>query len=316
MFSQKSTKVLVIVACISVCLAVITVFLQSPKGTLQFEDTQFAIADSGSVNKIILFQKGKSVVLSQNNGIWKANGTFLAEKTLVENLKNLVYKVQIRKLVSKDLLPKLQQLLQTEATELCYYNGEKLLKKVKFIADSKELVGMIDGYKIPYFIDFPVLGKVPFSNIIAADVQNWRSRAIFISQPSTINQLKVTYFDSTKYSFEINRGTSKFEIKNMLNADSAKIMAYLELYKEVTIRRYCADNEQYKKDSLLKITPTFSIDLLDKFNEKSNAILIYYANNQKTDIYGLVGKSKELCVIKPRVFEYLLQKRYFFEAKK
>ncbi len=313
---DKLTKNLAIVAAISIVLALITIYLQSPKGTLVADENQFSIADSGSVNKIVLQQKGKSIVLALDNGIWKVDNLYKVEDLFISNIKNLMYKSQMRKPVNKEILPQIEKLMLSEATECSFYNADQLLKKVKYVADSKDLVGLIDGFKNPYFIDFPLEGKVQIANLLVVDTQNWRSRTIFSSSLSTIESLKVSYFDSTMYNFKINRSTSKFLIEGMPQADSTKIMAYLDLYKNVAIRRFCSVDENFKKDSLLKIKPTFEIELKDKFNEKSNKITIYYALNQKSDIYGLVGLANDLCVIRPRVFEYLLQKRYFFESKK
>lgn len=311
----KFSKNLSIIAFLSVFLAAFVYYIQSPKGTLQSEETQFAISDSGTVNKIIIKQKLKILTLTKSENDWKTNQGFVAEGLFIENLKNLMYKSTIKKPISKEILQKIKEILIAEASEISYFENNTLLKKVRYISDSQELIGLIDGFSNPYFIDFQVVGKVPFANLISADEQNWRDRTIFSSSISTIETLNVIYNDSSKYSFSIERGKNSFAILGMPKADSAKILAYLDLYKSVQIRRYCSDNEQIKKDSLLKIRPTFVIELKDKFKNKSNVIAIYYALNQKTDIYGLLNDKKELCVIKPRVFEYLLQKRYFFESK-
>jgi hypothetical protein len=143
----------------------------------------------------------------------------------------------------------------------------------------------------------------------------WKDKTLFNSRIADINYLKVSYKNKPNDGFEIKRGLNKFSISEIPKYDSLKLLSYLDLYRKVEVFTYDIQNKKNISDSLSKLQPDFMIELTDKIPEKSNSISIYYQSKQNGQIYAFVGKNNDLAIIKPRIFEYLLQKRSFFEKK-
>lgn len=199
-------------------------------------------------------------------------------------------------------------------TTISVLDNDKLLTKFCILFDSENTFALKDGYSKPFVLN-ENLNQNTKAAIEIVDKNSWKNTIVFSSNLNSIESITVQYTDSAEQNFTIYRGKFRFQIQEIANADSAKISAYLKLYENIAIKRYATTSELYKKDSLLKLKPTFIIKLVDKSEQKSNNIAIFYTNRQNPPIYGLVGLQKELCIIKPRLFEYLLQKRSFFETK-
>lgn len=310
----KLTKLLFLITSISVVLAVLSLINTSKKGTLDSEETNFAVADSSKISGILIEHNGKKIKLILENNKWKTAENVSIDDYLMYNFLDFITKTTVKKPIANEDEIQIKKQISENGISITVLKSDEVLSKFNLLFEEENTIAYKDGFSKPYILN-ENLSETTKNALEIADLNCWKNTVIFSSKPNTIERLSVIYTDSVDQDFTIKRGKFQFEIENMNNMDSLKTSAYLKLYEKIDIKRFCIESEQYKKDSLLKTTPTFLISLNDKFKEKSNSIAIYYVNGQKPPIYGLVGTKNELCVIKPRVFEYLLQKRSFFQQK-
>lgn len=310
----KQTKLLFLITAISAVLAVLSLINTSKKGTLDSEETTFAVIDSSKISAILIENKGKKIKLILENNKWKTAENVSIDADLMSNFLDFITKTTVKKPIANEDEIQTKKQISENGISITVLKANQILSKFNLLFEVENTVAYKDGFSKPYILN-ENLSETTKNALEITELNCWKNTVIFSSKPNTIERLSVSYTDSVDQNFIIKRGKFQFEIENMKNIDSLKTSAYLKLYEKIDIKRFCIESEQYKKDSLLKSKPTFVISLTDKFIEKSNSIDIFYVNGQKPPIFGLVGTQKVLCVIKPRVFEYLLQKRSFFQQK-
>ncbi|MFN0048065.1 MAG: hypothetical protein ACKVOU_02955 [Cytophagales bacterium] len=313
----KSTKILIFITLVLLVWASIAVFQSSKKDTLISEDNEFAIGDSGVVTKIILKQKSVEIQLSSPFGNWVINNSMSADDEKISNLLACVYRMQIKRPVYKEQMNLALNYLKANGLDVSYWGADGLLKKFKigYIGGSEqELVALMEGFQTPYVVQVPGF-EGNMAKLFDVKIESWKSRLLFSSQTSGIEKLTVQFSYYPENGFQIIKKGNKHAVIEVPNSDSTRLYSYLQLYENVAIKEWLGSSKKELKDSLSKQTAAFEILLEDRKPAKSSKIKIFFNEGQKGNIYGLVGTENELCIIKTSIFEYLLQKRSFFERK-
>jgi len=313
----KSTKILSIIVLILAIYAGFALFKGDKTDTLAVEDAQFAIADSGTVTKIILkTNQNPELEFTKPFENWLINNSIQADDEKMFNLIQFVYKARVKRPVYKEKIEMSVNQLKSKGLKVNYMGEKGVLKSFwlgYFGGVEDELVAMMDGFQTPYIVQLPGFSG-SLAQLFKPEIEAWKTRLIFSSKISYIENLKVSFNYYPKNSFEIEKMGNKHSVQDLPKADSMRLYSYLQLFEQVAIKEWIANFA--KKDSLLNQNPAFEINLTDRNPKKSNNIMIYFDDKQKGNIYGLVGEKQDLCIIKPTIFEYLLQKRSFFEGKK
>jgi len=125
----KSTKILLSIALILSVLAYISLNKGNKKDTIESEDAQFAVVDSGSVDKIELMTKSGTVSLINTNGTWLVGNSYKADLNKLAQLFTFIYKVQASKPVYKELESKVNSQIRTGGIAINAYARNELIKQ-------------------------------------------------------------------------------------------------------------------------------------------------------------------------------------------
>lgn len=309
----KSTRFLSLSAAILLVIAYFSVNQGNKKSSIDSDDAKFSFTDTLSISKIILKNKSSSLELNRNLNIWFTKNQLKTHREYIKELMTIIQSIEARKIVYKDMESSVIKKMKANGVNFDIYSGAENIKNYTFLIDSSGIFAqMPDGDLFECSINN--------DNSNLSFIQNlnehfWKDKTLFNSRIADINYLKVSYKNKPNDGFEIKRGLNKFSISEIPKYDSLKLLSYLDLYRKVEVFTYDIQNKKNISDSLSKLQPDFMIELTDKIPEKSNSISIYYQSKQNGQIYAFVGKNNDLAIIKPRIFEYLLQKRSFFEKK-
>jgi len=314
----NSTKILSLITLVLAIWAGFALLRGGKTDTLVSEDSLFAVADSGLVSKIIFQSSGEpDITLTKPFESWMINNMVAADDEKMFNLIQFVYKARVKRPVFKEQIEWSINQLKSNGLKVNYLGQNGLLKSfwAAYLGGTEdELVVLMDGFQTPYIVQIPGFAG-SLAQLFKPQIEDWKSRLIFASTMGNIENIKVSFNYYPQNSFEISKEDNRYKLKDFLQADSLRLYSYLQLFENVTIKAWLRKNTA-KKDSLLAQRPAFEVKLTDRNPKKSNQILIYFNDKQKGNIYGLVGEKQELCIIKPSIFEYLLQKRSFFQGKK
>ncbi len=315
----QSTKLLSIITLILAIWAGFALYKSGKTNTLASEDAQFAVSDSGTVSKIVLkTQDNNELTISKSIDKWLVNNSINADDEKITNLLNFVYKAQVKRPVYKEQVGSIIEQLKSNGLKINYLSEKGFIKSfwvINIEGQREEVIALMDGFQIPYVVQVPGFNG-DLSQIFKPEPQDWKTRILFSSKAQAIESLKVNFDKSELNSFEIVKSGNRHLVKEVEKADSLRLYSYLQLYESVTIKEWLKTSNNKLRDSLLTQAPAFEISLTDKNPTKSNTIKIYFNDGQKGNIYGLAGPKNEPCIIRTSIFEYLLQKRSFFEPKK
>ena len=313
----KSTKILLVIAVVLGIGAFFAYRKGNTGNTIQSEENLYAVLDSGRVNKIVLKHKEKEILLEQKNGIWVVNNNFTADHIKLSALLNFIYKVRIKRPVYKEHVPLVAGRLKKNGITVSSFTDGQLIKQYTLLPDTTDqsaVYAISDEGGVPYSLTFSA--EEGANELFSVTPEDWRSKMVFSSNVKSIKVLEVTFTKTPSESYRIESGFGGFSIVNMPRFDSLRLFSYLDLYKDVKIKAFISENKQKIKDSLLLSSPAFTISLEDRNPQKSNTIKIYFKEGQQSKIMALMGPEDQPVYIRPSIFEYLLQKRSFFERKK
>jgi hypothetical protein len=314
----KSTQLLLLSTFLLSVITVIVLQKNNLKNTLDTEDSMFALSDSGSVTKIELaYQTEKLVLELLNDKTWQVNGLYQADADQINQIIKFLSKVEVKRSVYKEESLQVNDALEKNSYQLTLSDENGTLKKyylTKNEADYTTLFAKMDGFQTSYLLQMPGFDG-NLGSFLNTNALEWKNRVLFDSKIRDIEQIKISFYQNLSDGYTILRDKNRFLIKEVDKADSLRLYSFLQLFEKVKVAAFLPPTFQQQKDSLSKIEPTFGIELKDIRQAKWNQIQIFYQPNQKTKIFAFVGANKELVVIKPSIFEYILQKRSFFEKK-
>lgn len=274
---MKFNKITLIILVVLAGLA-IYVYTQQGSGTIRQELSDFAVADTASIDKIFLANKdGDQILLDRTNGEWTLNGEFKPRKDLLKVLLETIAKVEVKAPVAKSAHNNIVRQLAGRSTKVEIYTNGKL-HKVYFVGGStKENLGtymLLDDSSVPFITHiagFPGYLTPRYTTVLT----DWRDTEIFAQSLATISQVAMHYYELPAQSFIINRnGSNQYQVligeeKNPIDdLDSIEVRRYLLNFKNL---RYEAIDVRpnIAKDSVFAGMPFFSLSLTDTDGKKT-----------------------------------------------
>jgi len=309
------------------------VFLTKSKGTLS-KDSNFAIKNINSVNKIALYANNTKVILAKSNKQWKVNKKYLVRPKAIDAFLKVLNRIDILSPVSHAHEMNVRKLLNDNSVFVKIYKNNRILKSYylsipssmnqkSYISkeiDSDIYVARISAYS----------GNI--ASLFVIDENYWRNKIVFNYKPQQIKKVSVNIPSKPKSSFEItNYNDGSFSIKaldktvHISNFDVEKAAHYLTNFHNINFTKI-AKLSAHKQDSILTSPIFYSlsledingdiqrIDIYKKFNnfnsEKNNLESVYDANIA----YACLNNSNEIVEIKYFNIELLLKELEYFLA--
>lgn len=308
----------------------------SSNTTLNSAENNFAVADTASIQKIFIADKGdKEIILERKpEGYWMVNNRYKARPgsmaILLETIKRIRPQYPVARAahnnVIKNLATKARKVeIYTSATEApaktYYVGGTTLDRKGNFM--------LMEGAEQPYAVHIP--GFVGyFSGRFILNEEDWRDRTVFSYRPEEIKSITLTYPTEPEKSFHLAAlGEQKFglfklnenETQQPIALKPAAALNYLQAYRFLACEAFNSDFTQ--KDSLLQ-QPKKNILTVEKQNGEKKSIDIYYmpvnkrsktqfdssGNRVLFDVdryYAIMNEGKDYILIQNYVFGKVLK---------
>ena len=264
---------------ILIVLAVGTYFLVINKswGTLDADETAFAVDDTAAIGKILIADmQGKKVVLERQKNLWIVNGKFPVRNDYMEMLLSTIKRVTINYPVPETAMNTVVKEMASHNKKVEIYDKKGKLMKAYFVGGpSLDALGtymLMEKAKTPYVTAIPgFLGVL--DTRYSTDEQVIRSLTIYNFRLNEIKEVSVTYTEKPDSSFTIGvLGPDSFKIKNLKSEiypasilDKERLHAYLNLFRFINAEAFV--NDLAKKDTILDTPPFVTITLTDRQNQ-------------------------------------------------
>lgn len=334
---KKQNIIILIIVLILAVLVYILKEKEKIKGTLNKDESSFAIPDTENITKIIIIdpQGKKAVLMRESASKWRVNNKYECRKDAIDILLQTLNTMTVKSPVSIAEKKTVEKRLAVNSKKVMIFkNNKKEPSKVFYVGghtlDQKGTYMQIEGAKNPYILE--IRGFYGFlSTRFFTDEYLWRNNRIYANKPNKIKEIKVIHNENKQKSFTIKQiEPYKFKLYNFKNEeitvfDSSKVQEYLLHFKLINGEQYI--NAPKKVDSLNSSIPLYVIIIKD---DNSVTKIRAYRKEVKegtTDIdgiplkydvdrmYAIINEQKEVMIIQYFVFDNITKPVDFFLLK-
>ena len=281
---------------------------KAPTSSLNTLDTQFALADSASVNRIVL---GKNTFTKQESGAWRINDSYAVDDRRMVDLLTILQRIGIKRPASDADKAAVQAAITQEGlmAQFSDESGEQA-REFKMVERNGETFAIL-GSADPYIIHTPGV-DINLAEWLTAPEATWRDRRVIYTTWRTLKKLEVKYWNDTNNSFQISFDNNFYNVSGVDKLDSTAVYDYLVQFQEFRAANFVVNRPQLA-DSLTQKAPLCTITVEDLYEDRNNSLLIY--PTEEEIIYGVLAKNKEVVQLAPRVLQSVMVGRDRFRKK-
>jgi hypothetical protein len=288
---KKKGLILTILIIVLATLAMFAMNLVRNSGKSDTELLEFAIADTASIDKVIIHDAYANTfeIKREKGQKWTdKDGNCIVQEpvyTILETIKNIEFKGYVPKAAREDV----KRRMAASSIKVEIFSNGKWAKTWYVGYSTQDHYGTHMLLETPSEkSDLPVIMKVRGLNGIIeprffADSRRWSCTEIFTLQKDDIREVEVKHYDVPERSFTIKNNGNTYEISNngkpLENVDTSMIVRYLNNYRKI---HYEFDNfelNDQQVDSLRKSQPFCSL----KVTQKDGTISLLKLHHLKGD---------------------------------
>jgi hypothetical protein len=337
-------KSIYFIAAVSI-LAIITtwVLIKERNSSIRKELKDFAIADTASVTRIFLADKGGHKVLLQrkNENVWVLNHSEKARQDGVVMLLSTLKNLSVRTRVSKTAYNNTLKALSQNGIKCEIYTNDTLSphKTIYVGGSTQDILGtfmMLENSNAPFVVEIPGFNGY-LTPRFSVNVSDWRDRMVFAIGMDYIKTIEINYPSIPEQSFIINNEQNIFSVvspsgNTITSLDTIGLNTYLSFFSKLGFESWDKELSKVQKDSLLMQSPLAIISVTDLSGAKKEAILYRKAVNKfslaqydeegnpliydRDRLYALINGGQDLVVIQYFVFGKILKQLKDFDLTK
>jgi hypothetical protein len=299
--------------------AILALLKKNSSGTVSREDSNFAVRDTASIDKIFIANKnGKRFLFKRvSRTWWTLNDTLMVAPTIMQTLLETIHDVDLKRLCTEAEKPNVLKSMATNHDKVEIFVEGKLFR-------SYYVGGVADEYMGNYFMmtdsDNPVVAHIPgFEGYLSVryyvDPYLWRSTQLFTGTPKTVTTMIVTD-PARNQRTQIEKTPSGYRVDGVAETDQGRVSTYLDPLTTIHCVNFLPFTEKADVDSIARQVPIARIEIYDE-NPKNNLLMtVYPFLSSKDEWLVVLDKNRMLVNVKrERIKGYLVSNRFFEKAK-
>lgn len=287
-------KIGILLILILVLTAIVFFNLKQSNSTLNQVENDFAIADTASIYKIFIADKGDREVLLQRkqNDQWVVNDKYKVRKRSIDLLLETIKRIRpkhpvanaahdnvIRNMAGNSKKVEIYEKDNDVPLKTYYLGGTNLEKNANYM--------FLEDAAQPYAVHIPGFTGYISGRYILKEI-DWRDRTIFALRPEKIKSVNLQYPMETEKGFQLNVvDQQNFVLQSLSNKNTQPIqlkpaaaLNYLQAFRFLACEAYL--NDYTRTDSLLKQQPKniLTVELND--GSKQELIIYYIPVNKRS----------------------------------
>ncbi len=266
-------------------------------------ETKYALEDTTGITKLVLGEQ----ILSQsktNSSEWLMNNDFVVDEEMIASLWAIMQRIEVKKPVSESIKEEVINSFLLNGIEVQVFKGDNQIRKYKVCTHEGETYAMQEESISPYSIYIPGY-YLQIRDIFDIRPYEWQDRTLLATTPNTFRSLSVSYPQNENESFNLDFTGKTFKIRELAEADTNKIYAYLPYFNQVMGEQYVKNDKL--QDSLKAIAPTAIFSLNDIRNKETQQLEIYTAREK----YFVLFKN-QLLLFSPQLANIILKTKSDF----
>lgn len=252
-------------------LITVLVYNNQQNGTIRSEMSDFAIADTASITRIVLKdESGETVDLKrQDDGFWTVNDAYEARPDAIKTLLHTMHKVSVKAPVSQQSMNTVLKTIIASNTLVEAYEDNQVVKTYYVGGANQTHTGtnmMMKGSSRPFVMHIEGFHGFLTPRYFTNELE-WRNREVFGYLTPEIKSIAINYNERPELSFSIeDQGAETYSVKRGATQspapfDTLMLKAYLSNYKMIHYESYEETKSQEFIDSVLQSPPLWTITL-------------------------------------------------------
>ncbi len=290
---KKKNSIYIIVLIVFAIIAIWFIASDS-KGTLDNNETGFAVEDTSVVTKIFMADKmSNQVTLERKPGGWYIDNYHKANDKVVETLLGTLYNVRVKAPVPNIARDNVLRRMASIGIKVeVYQNSHRInlfdkikllpyekLSKVYYVGDvTQDNLGtymLLEGAEHPYITHIPGFRGF-LSPRYSPKPDDWKSHVLFSKTLSEISSVEINFGENPEQSFMVNIDNSKGEYdlirlidsSKVINYDTLKLLNFLTSFNDLRYEtRLNNILSAIKIDSIINTDPIYEITLIDESDD-------------------------------------------------
>lgn len=270
-------KVISIVGLLTVVavLAIVSANLMAGKGKSNKGLDDFLVADTASVDRLILTQSsGYSIEILRDGDQWKTKDGSCVQDEMINNILHTFTKIAVRSYVPKNSIENLRNNIRVSYKKVQIFQKGKWVKTWWIGNSTPDHYGTYalletprDGIsEIPVILEMRGL-RGSIESRFTADARTWLCTSVFQYALNDIQSVSLKHTNAPEQGFSIVRAGAGRSFKvndfrnNSIAFDTLKLVRYLDIFKDVHFEspNYSLNTDQI--DSLKKTKPYYSLKM-------------------------------------------------------
>ncbi|MGB3617893.1 MAG: DUF4340 domain-containing protein [Catalinimonas sp.] len=291
---------------------------QQQTTTLNVNDTDFAVVDTASVDRIFIAHKDGQTALFERRegGEWWVGDRYPAAAPKMRMLLGTLHDVSIKRALNPAERDNVVREMAVHSAKVeIYQRGE--LSKVYYVGnetnDERGSYFLMDGAEQPYAVHIRGF-RGQLTSRFRVRPSDWREKTLFVAARDQLEEVAVGYPNAPKDGFTIVRDGRRLVVEQMPGADTARVRAYAGLFaRGVYAERYYDEGEYVVEylDSLRAATPA-ALLRMQRRGRAPVEIELYELAGQSDRMIALMGEKREPLTIQLPILNQLLMRRPFF----
>lgn len=304
--TRKNWALAIILIVLSAVFAIM-VSQKQPASTLQVEKDLFSIADTASIDRIVLRQPdGAEQTLERRQGYWQLNGDYAADPSMIRLLLSVLNQVQVRRPVARSQQKEVLRQLEQQGVEV----------ELQGDASQRFLVGGREGDRISYFArgDQAYVMELPgyssyISGIFFQKQSDFRNKMLATLNSMNFQALDVEYPADTAQNVSIRYQNNMLGVEDIIRPDSSVLFQYMMIYEPLEIAGYLSPGEDPVYDSLLQTPPLAVFHMRTVGNSEGIRLQLYPQLPGRRFRLGYLPRQKEAVLLDERLAQAMLIRR-------
>lgn len=256
-------------------------FFTKQSGTIKKELSDFAVADTASIDKIFMADReGNTVTLvRQPSGMWRVNNKYNAKPEGIHTLLYTIKALEVRSPVGHNMYNNAMKLMATKSTKVEIYQKGNLVKTYYVGHPTMDNLGTfmyLEGSSVPFIMHIPGFNGF-LSTRYYANEQEWRDKGLLHCDPQQITHVLLNNLSAPDSSLEITKiNAGEYTVGNGKHQlpvyDRIKLNAYISACSNVYYNLLDNEMSAERRDSILKAGPFMTL-LIETDKDVLNARL-------------------------------------------
>jgi len=286
-------KLGILIILVLTLIAIILFYTKQTKSTLNQVESNFAVADTASIEKIFIVDKGeKEVLLQRKTGNeWIVNDKYKVKKGAIDLLLETIKRIRpkhpvanaghnnvVRNMAGNAKKVEIYLKGNDEPVKTYYIGGTNLDKNANYM--------VLEGAEQPYAVHIPGFTGYISGRYILKEI-DWRDRTLFALRPEKIKSINLQYPSEPKNGFQLNVINKQNYALQALAGNTkpiplkpANALNYLQAFRFLACEAYL--NDYTRTDSLLKQTPKNILTVELEDGTKQQLTIFYMPVNKRS----------------------------------